>query len=140
MSTETILHFFFNIMLVCIGAYAILHEKELARLERKATKYIKAFFKALYLEIKERVRLINVTNEINNLRQGVNCRYKGEIRLKTEGKEYDLKLSILLNMYILESGTYKRAGIEMPAESLQAYILLKREYIKRINERSGKNA
>ena len=54
MSSGTILNFFFNVFLVYIGTMAILHEQQLARFERKAAKYIKAFFKALYLSFKER--------------------------------------------------------------------------------------
>lgn len=54
MATLTILKFFFHIFLISVGAYALLHEKELARFERKAVKYIKAFFKAVYLSIKEK--------------------------------------------------------------------------------------
>lgn len=52
MSSTTIMEFFFDIFLVCVGACAIIHEKELARFERKAAKYIKAFFKALYYTAK----------------------------------------------------------------------------------------
>lgn len=54
MSSGTILNFFFNVFLVFIGAMAIIHEEELARFERKAAKCIKAFFKGVYLTIKER--------------------------------------------------------------------------------------
>lgn len=54
MATLTIVKFFFQLFLVFVGAYALLHEKELARLERKAVKYIKAFFKAIYLSVKEK--------------------------------------------------------------------------------------
>jgi hypothetical protein len=56
MSTETILQLFFDVLLVCIGAQAIIHEKELARFERKAAKYIKAFFKALYYTAAEKMQ------------------------------------------------------------------------------------
>lgn len=52
MSTETILQFFFGLVLTIIGTQAILHEQELIRFERKAAKYIKAFFKALYYTAK----------------------------------------------------------------------------------------
>ncbi len=54
MATLTIIKFFFNLLLITLGAYALLHEKELARFERKVVKYIKAFFKALYLTLKEK--------------------------------------------------------------------------------------
>lgn len=54
MSTETIMQFLFNVLLAYIGIQAILHEKQLIRFERKAWRYIKAFFKALYYTIKER--------------------------------------------------------------------------------------
>ena len=54
MTTLTIIKFFFNLFLVFVGTYAILHEKELAKFERKAIKCVKAFFKAIYLTIKEK--------------------------------------------------------------------------------------
>lgn len=54
MATLTIVKFLFQMVLVCIGAYALIREKELARLERKAARYVKAFFKALYLSAKEK--------------------------------------------------------------------------------------
>lgn len=54
MATLTIIKFFFQLFLIFAGAYALLHEKELAKLEKKAVKYVKAFFKALYLTVKEK--------------------------------------------------------------------------------------
>ena len=54
MATLTIIKFFFNLFLISIGVYALLHEKALARFERKAVKYMKAFFKAIYLSCKEK--------------------------------------------------------------------------------------
>ena len=54
MATLTIAKFIFQLFLVSLGAYALLHEKELAKIERKAIKYIKAFFKAIYLSVKEK--------------------------------------------------------------------------------------
>lgn len=54
MATETIMQLLFNALLVYIGAMAIIHEKQLIRFERRAWRYIKAFFKALYYTIKER--------------------------------------------------------------------------------------
>jgi hypothetical protein len=52
MSSEAILQLLFDVLLVGIGAQAIIHEKELAHFERKAAKYIKAFFKALCYKVK----------------------------------------------------------------------------------------
>ena len=49
MTTE--MQLIFNVLLTLLGVYAIAHEKELIRFERKAWKYIKAFFKALYYTI-----------------------------------------------------------------------------------------
>lgn len=54
MSSETIMQFFFIVLLIYIGAQMIIHEKELARFERKAWRYVKAFFKGVYVTIKER--------------------------------------------------------------------------------------
>lgn len=53
MTTETLLQLAFWVLLVYIGVQAILHEKQLIRFERKAWRYIKAFFKALYYTAKE---------------------------------------------------------------------------------------
>ncbi len=54
MTTLTIIKFFFNIGLVLLGAYAIYREKDLIKFERKAKKYIKAFFKAVYHSVLEK--------------------------------------------------------------------------------------
>lgn len=54
METQTLLNLLFNIGLVLLGAYTIYREKDLIRLERKAGRYIKAFFKALIYTLKER--------------------------------------------------------------------------------------
>lgn len=54
MSNETIFNFLFNISLVYVGTIAILNEKKLIKIEHKIIKYIKAFFKALYLSIQEK--------------------------------------------------------------------------------------
>lgn len=51
MSTQTVLHLLFSILLVVVGCYAIIHEQGLIRFERKAWKYVKAFFKAIYYTI-----------------------------------------------------------------------------------------
>lgn len=48
------MQFFLNLILVYVGAMTLIHERELIRFERKAKKYIKAFFKAIYLTIKEK--------------------------------------------------------------------------------------
>lgn len=57
MSTETLMTLAFCIVLIYAGVEAILHEQELIRFERKAKKYVKAFFKALYLTVKEKISL-----------------------------------------------------------------------------------
>ncbi len=54
MSTLTILEFFIGCALTGLGVYAILHEKDLIKFERKAGKYIKAFFKAIVITAKEK--------------------------------------------------------------------------------------
>jgi hypothetical protein len=54
MSTGTVIKLLFDVLLVYIGCQAIIHEKELAKFEKKVGKYIKAFFKALHYTIKER--------------------------------------------------------------------------------------
>jgi hypothetical protein len=66
MTTLTIIKFFFNLFLVFVGTYAILHEKELAKFERKAIKCVKAFFKAIYLTIKEKEQKETVIYEFKN--------------------------------------------------------------------------
>ncbi len=54
MTTETLMQLAFWVLLVGIGIQAILHEQQLIRFERKAWRYIKAFFKALYYTVKEK--------------------------------------------------------------------------------------
>ena len=54
MSNETIMQFLLNLILVCVGAMTLIHERELIRFERKVKRYVKAFFKAIYLTIKEK--------------------------------------------------------------------------------------
>lgn len=48
MTTFAIVKLFAEIALILLGAYAIYREKDIAKFERKALKYIKAFFKAVY--------------------------------------------------------------------------------------------
>jgi hypothetical protein len=54
MSNETIIQFLLNLILVYVGAMTIIHERELIRFERKVKRCVKAFFKAVYLSIKEK--------------------------------------------------------------------------------------
>ncbi len=54
MSNATLFEFLFQVVLVTVGSLALLNEKKLARFEKKAAKYIKAFFKAIYLTVKEK--------------------------------------------------------------------------------------
>ena len=63
MTTLTIAKFFFHISLILLGALVIYKEKELIKFERKAKKYIKAFFKAVYYTILEKRNEKNVPVE-----------------------------------------------------------------------------
>ncbi|MBR5442430.1 MAG: hypothetical protein IKV44_05710 [Clostridia bacterium] len=54
MTTLAILKVFAEVALILLGAYAIYREKDIARLERKALRYIKAFLKAVYYTILEK--------------------------------------------------------------------------------------
>lgn len=54
MTTFAIVKLFAEVALVLLGAYAIYREKDIARFERKALKYIKAFFKAVYYTVLEK--------------------------------------------------------------------------------------
>ncbi len=54
MTTFASLQIVFMLTLILIGAYAIFREKDLIRFERKVKKYVKAFFKALYLTVQEK--------------------------------------------------------------------------------------
>ena len=54
MTTFASLQIVFMLTLVLIGAYTIFREKDLIRFERKVKKYVKAFFKALYLTVQEK--------------------------------------------------------------------------------------
>ena len=52
MATPDLIKFAFQIFLILLGVHALMYERELIRFERRAAKYIKAFFKALYYTIK----------------------------------------------------------------------------------------
>ena len=60
MSNETVFELVFDVFLMFIGVQAILNEQKLVKFERKAKKHIKAFFKAIYLSIKEKRESKNV--------------------------------------------------------------------------------
>ena len=44
----------FMLTLILVGAYTIFREKDLIKFERKVKKYVKAFFKAIYLTVQEK--------------------------------------------------------------------------------------
>lgn len=54
MSSGTLNELLFDILLVFIGCQLIIHEKQIAKFERKVARYIKLFFKGLYVTIKEK--------------------------------------------------------------------------------------
>lgn len=54
MTTFAIVKLFAEVALIFLGAYAIYREKDIARFERKALKYIKAFLKAVYYTVLEK--------------------------------------------------------------------------------------
>lgn len=54
MTTFASLQIVFMLTLILIGSYAIFREKDLIKFERKVKKYVKAFFKALYLTVQEK--------------------------------------------------------------------------------------
>ncbi len=54
MTTFASLQIVFMLTLILIGAYTIFRERDLIKFERKVKKYVKAFFKALYLTIQEK--------------------------------------------------------------------------------------
>lgn len=54
MTTLAILKVFAEVALILLGAYAIYREKDIAKFERKALKYVKAFLKAVYYTIHEK--------------------------------------------------------------------------------------
>ncbi len=54
MTTFASLQIVFMLTLILIGSYAIFREKDLIKFERKVKKYIKAFFKAVYLTLQEK--------------------------------------------------------------------------------------
>lgn len=54
MTTFASLQIVFMLTLILVGAYTIFREKDLIRFERKVKKYVKAFFKALYLTVQEK--------------------------------------------------------------------------------------
>lgn len=54
MTTFASLQIVFMLTLILVGSYAIFREKDLIKFERKVKKYIKAFFKAVYLTLQEK--------------------------------------------------------------------------------------
>lgn len=54
MSTQSLIQFFINIGLILLGSYAIYHEKDFIRLERKIKVYARAFVWATEAYIAER--------------------------------------------------------------------------------------
>lgn len=56
MSNETLFQLGFSVLLTLLGVHAIFHERELIRFEHKVWRYTKAFFKALYITIKEKIQ------------------------------------------------------------------------------------
>ena len=55
MSAFAIIRFFLECAAAGLVCYAIYREKDLIKFERKVWKYTKAFFKALYFTLKEKV-------------------------------------------------------------------------------------
>lgn len=54
MSIASLYEILFFCALVMVGSCAILNEEKIAKFERKLAKYVKAFFKAVYLTVKEK--------------------------------------------------------------------------------------
>ncbi len=54
MTTFASLQIVFMLTLILVGAYTIFREKDLIKFERKVKKYVKAFFKAIYLTVQEK--------------------------------------------------------------------------------------
>ncbi len=54
MSTLALLKLFIAVGVIALGSYSIYREKDIARLERKIAKYVKAFFKALVCTIRDK--------------------------------------------------------------------------------------
>ena len=55
MSSGTLNELLFDVLLVFIGCQLIIHEKQVAEFERKLWRYTKAFFRGLYITIKEKI-------------------------------------------------------------------------------------
>lgn len=71
MSLSSLYEILFYVVLIVIGSCAILNEEKIARAERKAAKYVKAFFKAIYLTLKEK----NSQNKSANVTEYRNPEY-----------------------------------------------------------------
>lgn len=69
MSVFVFIRFFLECAAVGLVCYAIYREKDLIRFERKVWKYTKAFFKAAYFSIRDKVvsekKIENVTPLVN---------------------------------------------------------------------------
>ncbi len=72
MTTLALLKLFIGLCVITLGAYSIYREKDIARIERKLGRYIKAFFKALAYTIhdkrapKREVKITPYNNEEYN--------------------------------------------------------------------------
>lgn len=53
-----VLRFFLECLFLALVCYAIYRESDLVRFERKAWRFIKAFFKALYYTTKDQINKI----------------------------------------------------------------------------------
>lgn len=69
MTTLGLLKIAFMVTLILIGSYAIFREKDLIRFERKVKKYVKAFFKALYLTAVEKKNKSSVASRTSNVQK-----------------------------------------------------------------------
>lgn len=54
MTTLAILKIIAQAALILLGSYALYRERDLIKFERKAGKYIKAFFKALFYTVRQK--------------------------------------------------------------------------------------
>ena len=54
MSVFVFIRFFLECAAVCLTCYAIYREKDLIRFEKKAWRFIKAFFKAAYFTLRDK--------------------------------------------------------------------------------------
>lgn len=91
MSVFVFIRFFLECAAVGIVCYAIYREKDLIRFERRVWKYTKAFFKAVYFSLQDKIA---PKKEIKNVTPLVNAEFEEMLEsLNKNSKVIDFKIA-----------------------------------------------